>query len=97
MDCSTLVFYHTNLGPGNVLVDIADGSIGIIDWETAGFVPKDWIRTKFSVSGGFDLPSDDFDKRVDWRRRVARYMGAQGLRAFGDELIAFKQSVRQMK
>ena len=97
MDCSTLVFYHTDLGPGNVLVDTTDGSIGIIDWETAGFVPRDWIRTKFSVSGGFDLPGDDMDIRVDWRRRVQLYMGAQGFKKFGEELIAFKMRERQMK
>ncbi|KAF5021480.1 hypothetical protein F66182_6480 [Fusarium sp. NRRL 66182] len=36
MDCSNLVFYHCDLGPSNVLVDPANGSIGIIDWETAG-------------------------------------------------------------
>ena len=50
MDCSTLTFYHCDLGPGNIIVSLTEGSIGIIDWETAGFVPKEWIRTKFRVS-----------------------------------------------
>jgi aminoglycoside phosphotransferase len=75
MDCSTLVFYHCDLGPGNIIVDPTKGSIGIIDWETAGFVPREWIRTKFRVSGGMDLPGDD---RVDWRKRVQIELGKEG-------------------
>ncbi|KAI8951065.1 hypothetical protein F4801DRAFT_546263 [Xylaria longipes] len=33
MNCSSLVLYHCDLGPGNILLDEGDGSIGIIDWE----------------------------------------------------------------
>ncbi|KAK8011626.1 protein kinase-like protein [Apiospora arundinis] len=39
-------FYHCDLGPGNIIVDVKEDdrddcsiSIGIIDWEIAGFVP----------------------------------------------------------
>lgn len=75
MDCSTLVFYHCDLGPSNILVDKANGSIGIIDWETAGFVPVEWIRTKFRVSSGMNLSSGD---ELDWRRRVMLRLGQMG-------------------
>ncbi|KAI8956825.1 hypothetical protein F5Y11DRAFT_129695 [Daldinia sp. FL1419] len=79
MDCSVFHFYHCDLGPGNIIVNLADRSIGIIDWETAGFVPKEWIRTKFRVSGGMDLPgSDDQQYRLDWRRRVQLKLGTEG-------------------
>ena len=78
MDCSTFVFFHCDLGPGNIIVNLTEGSIGIIDWETAGFVPKEWIMTKFRVGSGLDLPGDDLDSRVDWRRRVMRYMKKEG-------------------
>ncbi|KAI1496124.1 kinase-like domain-containing protein [Biscogniauxia marginata] len=78
MDCSTCCFYHCDLGPGNIIVNPAEGSIGIIDWETAGFVPKEWIRTKFCVSSGMDLPGIDQDSRVDWRRRVQRQLAKEG-------------------
>ncbi len=78
MDCSTFTFYHCDLGPGNIIVSLAEGSIGIIDWETAGFVPKEWIRTKFCVSSGMDLPEGDQDSRVDWRRRVQRELEKEG-------------------
>jgi serine/threonine protein kinase len=78
MDCSIFVLYHCDLGPGNIIVNLADGSIGIIDWETAGFVPREWIRTKFRISGGMDLPGSDQELRVDWRRRVQRRLGEEG-------------------
>ncbi|KAK7998364.1 malate dehydrogenase [Apiospora arundinis] len=41
-------FYHCDLGPGNIIVDVKEDddddrsiSVGIIDWEIAGFVPWD--------------------------------------------------------
>lgn len=80
MDCSSLVFYHCDLGPGNILFDRTDGSIGIIDWETAGYILKEWIRTKFRCSSGMDLPErpgEDIPQH-DWRRRVS-----QGLEKLG--------------
>ncbi|KAI0518403.1 kinase-like domain-containing protein [Xylaria bambusicola] len=74
MDCSSFVFYHCDLGPGNILYDASDGSISIIDWETAGYVPKEWICTKFRCSSGHDLPEKAGTdvEQVDWRRRVGR-------------------------
>ncbi|KAK5682722.1 hypothetical protein LTS10_005852 [Elasticomyces elasticus] len=53
------VFCYCDMGPGNIIVTLADGVVGIIDWETAGFVPKEWIRTKFCVSSGLNLAGDD--------------------------------------
>ncbi len=79
MDCSAFIFYHCDLGPGNIIVNPTEGSIGIIDWETAGFVPKEWIRSKFRISSGMDLPGCDQDSRVDWRRRVQRKLENEGL------------------
>ncbi len=87
MDCSTFIFYHCDLGPGNIIVN--DGSIGIIDWETAGFVPKEWIRTKFCISSGLDLPGDDQESRVDWRRRVQRKLGGEGFPEVADQWVTW--------
>ncbi|KFY38223.1 hypothetical protein V494_04480 [Pseudogymnoascus sp. VKM F-4513 (FW-928)] len=84
MDCSTFIFYHCDLGPGNIIVNHENRSIGIIDWETAGFVPKEWVRTKFCISGGMDLPGDDQESRVDWRRRVQRQLGVEGFFEIAD-------------
>ncbi|TRX91279.1 hypothetical protein FHL15_007884 [Xylaria flabelliformis] len=82
MDCSSLVFYHCDLGPGNILLDEDDDgvSIGIIDWETAGYVPKEWIRTKFRCSSGLDLSERAVESapRSDWRRRVSQELEGLG-------------------
>ena len=78
MDCSSFIFYHCDLGPGNIIVNPKEGSIGIIDWETAGFVPKEWIRSKFRISSGMDLLGCDQESRVDWRRRVQRKLEKEG-------------------
>jgi hypothetical protein len=76
MDCSTFIFYYYNLGPGNIIIN--EESIGIINWETAGFVPKEWIRTKFCISSGIDLPDGDQESRVDWRKRVQKQLEKEG-------------------
>ncbi|CAG8907990.1 unnamed protein product [Penicillium egyptiacum] len=61
MDVSTVVFYHCDLGPTNLLVDVSTGSLGIIDWELAGYVPIEWVRTKFRLSPGMDFHDGDED------------------------------------
>ncbi|KAF9768340.1 hypothetical protein IL306_014374 [Fusarium sp. DS 682] len=88
MDCSTLVFYHCDLGPSNILVDPANGSIGIIDWETAGFVPIEWIRTKFRTSSGMNLSTGD---ELDWRRRVMLRMGELGFTDVVKQFMAWSK------
>lgn len=78
MDVSTLVFYHCGLGPTNLLVDVSTGSLGIIDWELAGYVPIEWVRTKFRISGGMDFDYGDEDSKKDWRRKVAQHLEKMG-------------------
>ncbi|KAI0183532.1 hypothetical protein EV127DRAFT_376691 [Xylaria flabelliformis] len=82
MDCSSFVFYHCDLGPGNILIDEDNDefSIGIIDWETAGYVPREWIRTKFRCSSGMDLPeiAGENTSPTDWRRRVSQELERLG-------------------
>lgn len=67
MECSTLCFYHCDLVPGNILVSFETESFGIIDWECAGFVPREWIKTKFCVSGSMDLDTSANDQGVAYR------------------------------
>jgi thiamine kinase-like enzyme len=48
MDCSDkFVYFHADLGPSNVLIELPSGTVNVIDWELAGYVPSQWIRTKF--------------------------------------------------
>ncbi|KAM9883281.1 hypothetical protein VDGL01_02554 [Verticillium dahliae] len=78
MDVSTLVFYHCDLGPKNILVDVSTGSLGIIDWELAGYVPIEWVRTKFRLSAGMDFSHENEDSKRDWRRSVAQHLEKMG-------------------
>lgn len=83
MDCFDFVFYHADLGPGNIIVeDIPEtGSVGIIDWEIAGYFPRGWIRTKFLISSGLDLPSSVEDEHW-WRWEVQEALGRRGFENF---------------
>lgn len=91
MDCTKLVFYHCDLGPTNVLYDAENDKFGIIDWEIAGYVPVEWIRTKFRVSSGMDLSKGD---GVAWRRSVGRYLGTLGYSDVSEEFMDWLRSKR---
>ncbi|KAF2254226.1 hypothetical protein BU26DRAFT_415924 [Trematosphaeria pertusa] len=100
------VFYHANLGPTNVLLLDGPGptmtssstsppqpAIGIIDFEIAGFFPKDWIATKFSVSCGLNLEFEAEGEHEDpywWRRTVGRRLYKSGLREVGREYMKWQ-------
>ena len=70
MDCTRLCLYHCDLTPGNVLVDLTTGTVGLIDWECAGFVPREWIRTKFCVCGAMDLETTTVDEEEKTDRKA---------------------------
>jgi hypothetical protein len=89
MDCSSFVFYHCDLGPGNIIVDPGQRSLAVVDWEMAGFVPREWIRTKVCVSSGLDLRGDDDDSRQEWRRRLQRRLGQDGFLELAGEWMAW--------
>ncbi|OQE18020.1 hypothetical protein PENFLA_c022G08724 [Penicillium flavigenum] len=78
MDVSTLVFYHCDLGPTNLLVDVSTGSLSIIDWDLAGYVPIEWVRTKFRLSAGMDFDYGDEESKKDYRRKVAQHLEKMG-------------------
>jgi aminoglycoside phosphotransferase len=61
MDCSDLVFYHADMGLTNIVVENEPKTraIGVIDLEIAGYLPRDWVRTKFRVSSGMNLSDSD--------------------------------------
>ncbi|KAJ5183384.1 hypothetical protein N7492_001000 [Penicillium capsulatum] len=84
MDVSTFVFYHCDLGPTNLLVNPSTGSLGIIDWELAGYVPIEWIRTKSRLSAGMDFNYGDENSKKDWRRGVGQHLEKMGYRDIVD-------------
>ncbi len=91
MDVSSLVFYHCDLGPGNVIVNPKTKGLGIIDWEIAGYVPREWVRTKFHVSSGMDFPN--LEDGTEWRRLVGRKLGAMGFAEAIDGFVEFRSQI----
>lgn len=53
MDCSVFVLSHNDFGPTNIIVN--RDRIIVIDWKMAGYVPLEWVRTKFAVCGVLDV------------------------------------------
>lgn len=87
MDCSNFYFYYTNLGPGNIIVEDepSTGQIGIIDYEIAGYLPIGWVRTKFRISSGLDIPGvEDFEEKTRWRSEVYAALGTLGFKDHTD-------------
>ncbi|OAL52826.1 hypothetical protein IQ07DRAFT_584844 [Pyrenochaeta sp. DS3sAY3a] len=80
MDCSSFVFYHADLGPGNLIVEDEpkSGRVGVIDFEISGFFPRGWIRTKFRLSSGINLSALATDNPTWWRSEVQKALGANG-------------------
>ncbi|KAI1145342.1 hypothetical protein F4825DRAFT_474240 [Nemania diffusa] len=78
-------FFHGDLGPTNVLIDRRKETIGIIDWQAAEFVPREWIGVNFARALAMvqDSPipenylSNDYAQRV-WRALQRRGFGNDG-------------------
>lgn len=68
----------------------ATQGVGIIDWETSGYVPREWIGSKFHLSSGMDLPNGDEDSRSDWRCLVARKLAEMSVPEVTDGWIAYR-------
>jgi hypothetical protein len=85
MTCSSpFEFYHCDLSPGNVIWNGLKGGLGIIDWERAGFVPKEWIRTNFIVAPGMSLDRLDHDGNFQWAVRMFDQLGDEGFPEVSD-------------
>jgi hypothetical protein len=97
MDCSDLVFYHADLGPGNIIIEnspssegrLGGGSIGIIDFEIAGYLPRGWVRTKFRLSSGMNLSAGDEPGR--WRSEVQKTLGQEGFEDYSAQHTAWRK------
>lgn len=89
MDCSDLAFYHADLGPTNIIIQDKpkSGAIGVIDFEIAGYLPRDWIRTKFRLSSGMNLSESD---NPTWlRAEVQKLLGKEGFRDFSSAYMSW--------
>ena len=89
MGCSEPTFYHADLGPTNIIVEEkpVTGKIGIVDFESAGFFPRGWIRTKFRIGNGLNLTTTSDERAPEWRRLVAKSLEARGFEDYAQEFI----------
>jgi serine/threonine protein kinase len=93
MDCSRGEFslFHADLAPGNVLIEFPSGAVNIIDWETVGYVPKEWIVVKFRMSGGLDFnPGEGASETYEWRQRVSQRLRQEGFPDASDGWLAWR-------
>lgn len=80
MDCSKSLLCHCDLAPSNILLDLKSGSLSVIDFECVGYVPIDWIRTKFRLCAGLDLTQYDHgdEARSAWRSGMQKKLELEG-------------------
>jgi hypothetical protein len=94
MDCSSFVFFHADLGPSNIMVmdDPQSGRLGIIDFETSGFLPRGWVKTKLRVSPGLGLSSAVTDTPPTyWRSEVQKALGPRGFEDYPEGYMKWLQ------
>jgi hypothetical protein len=85
IDCTpeSLVFFHADLGPANIIVEKvpSSGKVGTIDFETAGYFPRNWIKMKFRISGRLELTSD-IDEHFGRRKACIKAVERNGFQDF---------------
>jgi len=88
MSCSSpFEFYHCDLSPGNIIWNGLERRLGMIDWERAGFVPREWIRTNFIVALGMSLDRLDHDENFQWAVRMFDRLGEEGFPEVSDVYV----------
>jgi Choline/ethanolamine kinase len=96
IDCSDLIFIHADLGLTNIIVEDEpnSGKVRIIDFETAGYLPQGWIRSKFRVSAGMDLSTSvrDPDGPYWFRAEVQKGLGANGFGEVRNAWMEWRES-----
>lgn len=95
MDDSEFLFYHCDLGPQNIMYDDLSNKISIIDWDTAGYVPRQWFRTKACVSAGLDFSDGYEGDSTEWRARLQRKLGERGFEERAEEWMAWRQTSKR--
>jgi hypothetical protein len=79
------------MGPTNIIVEDEPktGALGVIDFEIAGYLPWDWVRTKFWVSSGMNL--SDSDDPTCLRSEIQKLLGKEGFRDFASAYMSWKE------
>ncbi|KAI4216485.1 MAG: hypothetical protein LQ351_000974 [Letrouitia transgressa] len=78
------VFFHGDLTPANIFLDKDKNDkwyvSSIIDWETAGFLPKWYIRTISGVAPAYllDLYRNEYKEALTWSTKLTSSLGKHG-------------------
>ncbi|TPX11950.1 uncharacterized protein E0L32_007448 [Thyridium curvatum] len=86
-------FFHGDLGPANVLIDTHNESIGIIDWQAAEYVPREWIGISFARALAMvqDPPIPDTYQPNDYAQRVWKALQRDGFCDDGTTWLSWKR------
>ncbi|KAI0513288.1 hypothetical protein F5B22DRAFT_611974 [Xylaria bambusicola] len=86
-------FFHGDMGPTNVLIDRQKGTISIIDWQAAEYVPREWIGINFSSALAMvqDLPIPENYSSTDYATRVWRALQDRGFGNDGSIWLRWKR------
>ncbi|KAI1120017.1 hypothetical protein F5Y10DRAFT_290449 [Nemania abortiva] len=78
-------FCHADLGPTNILIEGQKGTISIIDWQAAQYVPREWIGIEFAQGLAMvqDPPIPEGYSRGDYAHRVWRALQRRGFKNDG--------------
>ena len=106
MDCSDLVFQHEALAPLNIIVEEEPEpgtvslkeepkrvKVGLINFEAASYLPRDWIRTQCAVSGGLDLWNLNPPDCAAWRKKLGRVLASRGFNNLTDGFLEWHQRI----
>lgn len=82
------VFCHLNMGPTHIKIMVKDGKVnvtGISDWDSAGFVPREWICTKLIVSSGYNFDWVGEENNCDWAYTVWALLNAKRFPSYPEQ------------
>lgn len=91
---SPFCLFHEDLGPTNVIIDHQSRAIGIIDWQAAAYVPREWIGMSFARAMAMvqDPPIPEGYQSNDYAKRVWEALRRHGFGDDGSAWLSWKRT-----
>jgi hypothetical protein len=96
MDRSVFVLSHNGFGPTNIIIN--GDRIMVLDWELAGYVHMEWVRTKFAIWGALwveRVSSTGIERDSEYPVRVERKLGEMGFTEVTEAYKAIERNRRE--
>ncbi|KAK0704532.1 hypothetical protein B0H67DRAFT_351327 [Lasiosphaeris hirsuta] len=93
MDTSELGLFHTEMGTNQIFGSPATRELGVVYWDTVGYVPRDWMRTKILVKSRYISP-EGYQPGItarEWRLLVAAKLADLGVNEFVEAYSKLEQ------